>query len=76
MKSLAVVVAGLPALVSAATAAFPVCIVGAGPAGLSAANQLESQGYQTITFEKQTAVGGKCQAVYDRYISHRHGECG
>lgn len=44
----------------------PVCIVGAGPAGLSAAAQLEVKGYQTVTFEKQSAVGGKCQAIYER----------
>ncbi|KAL1856621.1 hypothetical protein Plec18170_003590 [Paecilomyces lecythidis] len=43
----------------------PVCIVGAGPAGLSAAAQLEIKGYQTVTFEKQSAVGGKCQAIYE-----------
>lgn len=45
---------------------LPVCIVGAGPAGLSAAAELESQGYHTLTFEKQGAVGGKCQAVYEK----------
>ncbi|KAJ5237940.1 hypothetical protein N7489_008031 [Penicillium chrysogenum] len=43
----------------------PVCIVGAGPAGLSAAAELELKGYRTVTFEKQSAVGGKCQAVYE-----------
>jgi ribulose 1,5-bisphosphate synthetase/thiazole synthase len=42
----------------------PVCIVGAGPAGLIAANRLESQGQQTVIFEKQLSVGGKCQAIY------------
>jgi flavin-dependent dehydrogenase len=42
----------------------PVCIVGAGPAGLIAANRLESRGQQTVLFEKQVSVGGKCQAVY------------
>lgn len=44
----------------------PVCIVGAGPAGLSAAAELELKGYRTVTFEKQSAVGGKCQAVYEK----------
>lgn len=42
----------------------PVCIVGAGPAGLSTAAELERKGYRTVTFEKQSEVGGKCQAVY------------
>lgn len=46
----------------------PVCIVGAGPAGLSAAAELELKGYRTVTFEKQSAVGGKCQAVYEKYV--------
>jgi flavin-dependent dehydrogenase len=41
-----------------------VCIVGAGPAGLTAANQLESKGYETVIFEKQPEVGGKSQAYY------------
>jgi ribulose 1,5-bisphosphate synthetase/thiazole synthase len=42
----------------------PVCIVGAGPAGLIAANRLESRGQQIVLFEKQVSVGGKCQAIY------------
>jgi monoamine oxidase len=44
----------------------PVCIVGAGPAGLIAANKLESKGYQTVIFEKQPEIGGKCQAYYEK----------
>ena len=51
-------------LALAAPADYPVCIVGAGPAGLAAANKLESQGRKTVIFEKQAAVGGKCQVVY------------
>ncbi|KAI1077924.1 FAD/NAD-P-binding domain-containing protein [Whalleya microplaca] len=43
---------------------LPVCIVGAGPAGLTTAAELELKGKQTVIFEKQDAVGGKCQAVY------------
>lgn len=43
----------------------PVCIIGAGPAGLTAANNLESKGYETVIFEKQSEVGGKSQAYYD-----------
>lgn len=50
----------------------PVCIVGAGPAGLSAAAELELKGYRTVTFEKQSAVGGKCQAVYEKYVLDFH----
>lgn len=48
----------------------PVCVVGAGPAGLTAAAELELKGKQTVVFEKQDAVGGKCQAVYQEYVSH------
>lgn len=43
----------------------PVCIVGAGPAGLTAASRLESKGYETVIFEKQPEIGGKCQAYYE-----------
>jgi len=46
-------------------AAHPVCIVGAGPAGLTIANGLEANGFQTVIFEKDPEVGGKCQAYYD-----------
>ncbi|KAK0126470.1 hypothetical protein ONS95_008067 [Cadophora gregata] len=44
---------------------FPVCIVGAGPAGLTAAKKLEDKGRKVVIFEKQDEVGGKCQAVYE-----------
>ena len=44
----------------------PVCVIGAGPAGLSTAHALESRGHQVIVFEKQPEVGGKCQAYYDK----------
>ena len=38
-----------------------VCIVGAGPAGLTAAMYLEKKGYKNITiYEKSERVGGKC----------------
>lgn len=43
----------------------PVCIIGAGPAGLTAANRLEAKGYETVIFDKQAEVGGKCQAYYE-----------
>ncbi|KAJ4326139.1 hypothetical protein N0V94_000302 [Neodidymelliopsis sp. IMI 364377] len=43
----------------------PVCIIGAGPAGLSAAGKLEEKGIKAMIFDKQADVGGKCQAWYD-----------
>lgn len=43
----------------------PVCIIGAGPAGLTAAARLEAKGIESVVFEKQTAIGGKCQSYYD-----------
>lgn len=52
--------------VNAAPGSLPVCIVGAGPAGLVAASKLEAKGYKTVVFEQQSKVGGKCQAVYER----------
>ena len=45
--------------------AHPVCIVGAGPGGLTIAHELEAKGYRTVTFDRQPEVGGKCQAYYD-----------
>lgn len=44
----------------------PVCIVGAGPAGLAAAAKLELKGKSVVVFEKQSQVGGKCQSIYDK----------
>lgn len=43
----------------------PVCIIGAGPAGLAAAGRLQAKGIDAIVFDKQDEVGGKCQAWYD-----------
>lgn len=43
----------------------PVCIIGGGPAGLTAAARLDAKGIESIVFEKQDAVGGKCQSYYD-----------
>ena len=50
---------------SSVAATDPVCIVGAGPAGLTVANKLQAMGLGTVIFEKQPEVGGKCQAYYD-----------
>ncbi len=36
----------------------PVCIIGAGPAGLSAARRLEDKGIDAVIFDKQEEVGG------------------
>ena len=46
-------------------AKLPVCIIGAGPSGLSAAGKLEEKGIKAILFDRQEEVGGKCQAWYD-----------
>lgn len=43
----------------------PVCIIGAGPAGLTAASKLEAKGIKAVIFEKQAEIGGKCQSYYD-----------
>jgi cation diffusion facilitator CzcD-associated flavoprotein CzcO len=48
----------------AAPTEHPVCIIGAGPAGLAAASRLESLGRSTKIFEQQDHVGGKNQALY------------
>ena len=67
MKLIAFVLAATATLVAAADC--PVCIIGAGPAGLSAASRLESKGKQTVVFEKQATVGGKCQAYYEKCVT-------
>ena len=58
--------------VNLAWATDPVCIVGAGPAGLTVANRLEAKGYKTVIFEKDREVGGKCQSYYDEEYVHRY----
>ena len=52
-----------------------VCIIGAGPSGLSLADSLLQKGYTSIkVFEKESIPGGKCQAYVDskgnRYLSY------
>ncbi|CZT08465.1 uncharacterized protein RCO7_08200 [Rhynchosporium graminicola] len=58
------IVAVLLTLTSALPQILPICIVGAGPAGLTAAKKLEDKGRKVVIFERQVTVGGKCQAVY------------
>jgi ribulose 1,5-bisphosphate synthetase/thiazole synthase len=63
-------VSTLLAVAAAATlftfaAADPICIVGAGPAGLTIANRLQAKGLETVVFDKNPKAGGKCQAFYD-----------
>jgi monoamine oxidase len=48
-----------------ASNAHPVCIVGAGPSGLTIAHELEAKQYSTVIFDSQPVVGGKCQAYYN-----------
>lgn len=48
---------------------LPVCIVGAGPAGLIAASKLEAKGQKIVLFEKQDEVGGKSQAIYEKQVT-------
>jgi NADPH-dependent glutamate synthase beta subunit-like oxidoreductase len=64
--SVLLVLAGVA--VQAAPSTFPVCIVGAGPSGLIAANKLEAKGQQVVVFDKRDSVGGKSQAYYDPYV--------
>ncbi|GLZ36146.1 hypothetical protein Lesp02_83330 [Lentzea sp. NBRC 105346] len=40
-----------------------VVVIGAGPAGLSVARELEKAGHRAIVLEKLPAVGGKCESI-------------
>lgn len=55
-------------LALARSTSSPVCIVGAGPAGLASAKVLEDKGKDVVIFEKKATVGGKCQAVYKESV--------
>ncbi|KAE9385815.1 hypothetical protein BT96DRAFT_1006704 [Gymnopus androsaceus JB14] len=44
---------------------YPVCIIGAGPSGLTVASELESRKISTVIFDSNLEVGGKCQSYYD-----------
>ncbi|KAI8592188.1 FAD/NAD-P-binding domain-containing protein [Geranomyces variabilis] len=62
----ALALAAVPyAVVLAAPTSAPVCIVGAGPSGLTVAHGLEVKGIDAVIFEKAAAAGGKCTAYYD-----------
>ncbi|KND02622.1 uncharacterized protein SPPG_01711 [Spizellomyces punctatus DAOM BR117] len=65
MKSVVLFLASATAAFGASIPSDPVCIVGAGPAGLTTANKLQAKGYSTVVFEKNEAVGGKCQSYYN-----------
>ncbi|TPX64987.1 hypothetical protein SpCBS45565_g05485 [Spizellomyces sp. 'palustris'] len=65
MKSVVFFLASATVAFAASIPSDPVCIVGAGPAGLATANKLQVKGYQTVVFEKNEAVGGKCQSFYN-----------
>ncbi|CAN9111702.1 unnamed protein product [Alternaria alternata] len=41
----------------------PVCIIGAGPAGLAAAGRLEEKGVKAVMFDRQAEVGGECHGL-------------
>lgn len=47
--------------------ALPVAVVGAGPAGLSAAYHLLRQGYQVTLFEMLSQAGGTCRSAIPPY---------
>ncbi|EMD91513.1 hypothetical protein COCC4DRAFT_57460 [Bipolaris maydis ATCC 48331] len=71
MWSLLVSLIALPSLVLSAPTGDshhhkkPVCIIGAGPAGLAAAGRLKDKGISAVVFDRQEKVGGKCQSWYD-----------
>lgn len=47
------------------SATLPVCIIGAGPSGLTVARRLETKKREVVLFESQPKVGGKAQALYE-----------
>lgn len=59
---------GITVVASLALAATPVCIIGAGPAGLAAAQSLQNKGRDYVVFEKDPSVGGKSKAVYRELV--------
>jgi hypothetical protein len=40
-----------------------VCVIGAGPAGLSAASELLARGAEVVVLEREPSVGGKCRSI-------------
>ncbi|KAM0259918.1 hypothetical protein ACHAPA_010525 [Fusarium lateritium] len=65
LLSFIVALASLSNAAATSKARPPVCIVGAGVSGLTAAKALEDKGYKTVIFEKRDTVGGKCQSHYE-----------
>ena len=45
----------------------PVCIMGAGPAGLSTAYFLQEKDHSVYVFEKEASVGGKAKSFIVNY---------
>ncbi len=50
-------------------------VIGAGPAGLTAAEQLAKRGFRTVVFEKQDAVGGQLRLADKPPHKERIGWC-
>ena len=40
-----------------------IAVIGAGPAGLVAAHQLQSSGFEVTIFEAEKSVGGMCKSL-------------
>ncbi|KAI9933654.1 hypothetical protein ASPWEDRAFT_43466 [Aspergillus wentii DTO 134E9] len=47
------------------TSPLPVCILGAGPSGITTANELEAVNRSTVIFEKEDVIGGKARNYYE-----------
>ncbi|RGP64263.1 FAD nadp-binding domain-containing [Fusarium sporotrichioides] len=67
LLSLFATLVSLAHIAATSTSQPPICIVGAGVSGLTAAKSLENKGYKTVIFDKRGAVGGKCQSHYEDY---------
>ncbi|KAL3590849.1 hypothetical protein FPOAC2_13051 [Fusarium poae] len=63
--SLLATLASLANIAASSTPKPPICIVGAGVSGLTAAKALEAKGHKTVIFDKRDTVGGKCQSHYE-----------
>ncbi|KIK57478.1 hypothetical protein GYMLUDRAFT_172661 [Collybiopsis luxurians FD-317 M1] len=47
----------------------PICIIGAGPSGLTVAHELEAHGKSIVIFDSNAEVGGKCQSYYNNPVA-------